>query len=92
MRQSGVRKRHRWTVFMLPHCQNSNRRTAACHPAGRLAWTHRRAFTLIEVLVVIALITLLAALMLPALDKAKTRGHQIACLNHLKQLAVCWHL
>lgn len=51
----------------------------------------RRAFTLVEVLVVIAIIAVLVGLLLPTMRGARERARSVACLSNLRQLAVAAH-
>lgn len=45
-------------------------------------------FTLIELLIVIAILTILAALLLPALGRARYEAMRIGCVNNLRQAAI----
>jgi len=64
--------------------------TSQIHSASQRARSSTHAFTLIELLIVIAIIALLIAILLPSLSAARSLSRRTACQSNLRQLAVTW--
>jgi prepilin-type N-terminal cleavage/methylation domain-containing protein/prepilin-type processing-associated H-X9-DG protein len=52
----------------------------------------RRGFTLIEILVVIAIISVLASILFPVFARARAKARQAQCISNLRQLATAFSM
>src|SRR5215472_3509526 len=74
---------------MSDDAQISSERTRKCAPPPFCLGPNRhRAFTIIELLVVLAIIAVLAAIILPIWNRGCKGGSNVPCMSNLRQIGI----
>ena len=78
-------------AFINAHGVKAWRRGVRRDGVGCSTSLARRGFSLVELLVVISIISLLMAILLPAVNAARESSRQTVCMNHLRQFGIGLH-
>src|SRR5687767_6677532 len=76
--------------FRCRTVRRPTRKDTLVSPSGRQPW--RRGFSLVELLVVISILAILAAILFPVFASVRARARSTVCLSNLSQLGKAYQM